>query len=238
MKRKEDLRRKRLKELRQKRMIIGFVVTIGILLLASAFVIPAIYRNLSASQNNVDPNIILPTPRDYPQVSGNAMGDPNAPVKVSIFSNFYCGHCKTFAQVAEANIVDTYIKTGKVFFTEYAYTWSDQAFLAAQASYCAREQGKFWEYRDMVFANVSNPKLGALDTLNLTKLAVPLQLDMDKFSQCLQTQKYANEVLNDIDLAKSLGLQGTPTFIVNGKVVYANELIDTIESELQPQDQP
>jgi protein-disulfide isomerase len=85
---------------------------------------------------------------------------------------------------------------------------------AAEASECADDQGKFWEYHDLLFANQS-----ALDVDSLKSYAAQLGLDTAKFNDCLDSGKQTAEVQKDAQDAKSYGATGTPAFFINGVLV-------------------
>jgi protein-disulfide isomerase len=84
----------------------------------------------------------------------------------------------------------------------------------AEATECADDQGKFWEYQDLVFANQ-----GALDVDSLKGYAAQLGLDAATFDDCLDTGKQNSEVMKDSQDAQTYGVTGTPAFFVNGILV-------------------
>ncbi len=90
---------------------------------------------------------------------------------------------------------------------------------AAEASECAKEQGKFWEYHDYLFSHQNGEGQGAFSDANLKAFAVTLQLDTTKFNTCLDTGATAKAVQQDEALARSIGANQTPTVLVNGKLV-------------------
>ncbi len=90
---------------------------------------------------------------------------------------------------------------------------------AAEASECAKEQGKFWQYHDYLFSHQNGEGKGAFSDDNLKAFAVALQLDATKFNTCLDTQATAKAVQQDEALARSVGANQTPTVLVNGKLV-------------------
>jgi protein-disulfide isomerase len=85
---------------------------------------------------------------------------------------------------------------------------------AAEATECADDQGKFWEYHDLVFANQT-----AIDVASLKGYAAQLDLDTDTFDECLDTGEQTAEVQKDTQDAQSYGLRGTPAFFINGRLV-------------------
>lgn len=102
---------------------------------------------------------------------------------------------------------------------------------AAEASHCAHEQGKYWEYHDLLFENQG--KTGFEDLMGF---AGGLGLDTDQFSECMASHKYKPKVDSDFREAFEIGVYGTPTFFINGQVVVGpktfNEFRQIIDSEL------
>ena len=182
----------------------------------------------------------LQTPSDasYPQ-NANTMGDPNAPVKIIEYADFQCPYCRAFSQQTEPQILETYVKTGKVFF-EYrsvgAFIGPESA-SAAEAAYCAGDQGKFWPYHDTLYANWTGENVGDFSTANLQKYAASLGLDQTTFDACLSGGKYVERVQQDVNNARSDGVRATPSFLVNGKMIKGAQPFSvfqqTIEAALQ-----
>lgn len=85
---------------------------------------------------------------------------------------------------------------------------------AAEAARCAGEQGKYWEYHDILFAN-----LRTLEITNLKKFAADLELDTARFDTCLDSDTYVAQVRKDIAEGQNAGVSGTPTFFINGRLI-------------------
>lgn len=98
-------------------------------------------------------------------------------------------------------------------------TGSQESRRAAEASECANQQGKFWQYHDYLFSHQNGEGQGAFSDANLKAFAVALQLDVTKFNTCLDTQATAKAVQQDEALARSIGANQTPTVLVNSKLV-------------------
>ena len=109
-----------------------------------------------------------------------------------------------------------YVKTGVVRFgyLHFAFLGPESGW-AAEASECADEQGKFWEYHDLLFARHSGENQGAFSKDNLKKFAADLKLNTGTFNACLDSGKYASVVQADAEFLQSLGVQSTPTFLIN-----------------------
>jgi protein-disulfide isomerase len=109
-----------------------------------------------------------------------------------------------------------YVKTGVVRFgyLHFAFLGPESGW-AAEASECADEQGKFWEYHDLLFARHGGENQGAFSKDNLKKFAADLKLNTGTFNTCLDSGKYASVVQADAEFLQSLGVQSTPTFLIN-----------------------
>jgi protein-disulfide isomerase len=112
------------------------------------------------------------------------------------------------------------VKTGAVRFgyLHLAFLGQESEW-AAEASECADEQGKFWEYHDKLFASQKGENQGAFAKEKLKLLAADLNLDMTKFSTCLESGKYASVVQTESQMVGGVGVKSTPTFLVNTEVV-------------------
>jgi protein-disulfide isomerase len=126
---------------------------------------------------------------------------------------------------------ESYIKKGQARFT-YRHLvvlgkLSEQASAAAE---CAREQGKFWEYHDKLFA--TDPGLG-FTYPNLKQYAMQLKLNPTKFGQCLDMGRYRSKVAAETAAAASLGTRATPTFFVNGRFMVGAQPFDVFQAVIE-----
>jgi protein-disulfide isomerase len=184
--------------------------------------------------------ILLVTPKSRPLTDGNSMGDPNAPLKIVEYSDFQCSHCKVFADTIEQALIDNYIATGKVYFvyrsmgnfTSQAIGEGTESRDAAEAAYCASDQGKFWEYKDILFANTLGEEKGYFARPRLEKMAQAIGLDLDEFKTCLDSQKHRPTVEQDFQDGTSAGLPGVPAFLINGKVLLGAQPYETFKQEI------
>jgi len=141
-----------------------------------------------------------------------AMGDEKAPVTIVEFGDYQCPYCGRHANQVLPEIVAKYVNTGKVryFFKDTPVeAIHPAAFKAAEAALCAGEQGKYWEMHDLLFKNQQ-----ALAVNELVGYARALNLDMPKFQQCFDSDKYAAQIRKSLEEAVKAGARGTPTFIV------------------------
>ena len=165
------------------------------------------------------------------EVNGPSVGDPEALVKVEQFSNFTCSHCQTFALESEADFLKDYVDSGKVYLTYFNYQFQeDDSSKAAEATYCAGEQNKFWDYKKLVYQNVSFA--GAFAEDSLRNYASKVNLNMNDFESCLQSDRQLTVIDEGRQYAQMKGINATPTFLVNGELVYQNELRDAVNAAL------
>jgi len=146
-------------------------------------------------------------------------GNPNAPVTIVEFSDFQCPFCSRFFKQTLPQLEENYINTGKVKLVYKDLPLDNlhpNARPAHIASECADEQGKFWEYHDVLFTKQSEwQRLPSADlSSTLTVYASDLGLQTTSFESCLQSQDIADEVNKDTLEAASYGATGTPTFFI------------------------
>ncbi|MCS6937158.1 MAG: DsbA family protein [Candidatus Bipolaricaulota bacterium] len=159
-------------------------------------------------------------------------GAPDAPVTIVEFADFKCGFCVRHFTRTLPLIVTEYINTGKV-----RYIYRNFAFLgvesrwAAEASECAHEQGRFWEYHDKLFETVAAGSQLLRSTLK--ELAAGLGLDTAKFNACLDQSKYKAEVDEDIAAGREAGVTGTPSFVINGQLMVGAHPIETFRQKIE-----
>lgn len=149
--------------------------------------------------------------------AGPTKGSVDAPVVMVEFSDFLCGYCRIFAQETLPKIEERYIREGKVRFVyRHMTVRGDVSFLAAQAASCAEDQGKFWEFHDVLFGKKSP---FVFTSARLKQYAARLRLDAKSFSACLDSGKHAERVETETVLGHALGATGTPAFLLNGQLV-------------------
>jgi protein-disulfide isomerase len=144
------------------------------------------------------------------------IGNPTAPVTIIEFGDFQCEFCARFAKQNPLTINASYIQTGKASMVfKHFVTHGDDSITAAIASQCANEQGKFWNFYKMVYENQGPENSGWANIENMKKFASQIPgLDKQKFNSCIDSQKYKTLVNDDMTLGVSLGMQGTPSFII------------------------
>lgn len=148
------------------------------------------------------------------------LGSAEAKVEVVEFGDYQCPFCRRFFMEVEPLVREQYIGPGKV-----KMAWRDFAFLgpesfwAAEAARCTNDQGKFWQYHDLLFNRQGGENQGVFGKDNLKKWAEELGLNMEEFNTCLDSGKHTEAVKNDTEAGRAVGVGGTPHTFVNGVAV-------------------
>jgi len=146
------------------------------------------------------------------------VGEEEAPVTIAVFGDYYCNHCAAFSLQERPRIDAELVQTGKARLAFYDFVLDVRpiagTFLAARAARCAGDQGHFWEYHDRLYRNqitwgLERDKLGTF-----LQYGEDLGLDSGAFRECVNSDKYAPEVSANRELAKALGVGGTPAVMV------------------------
>jgi len=166
---------------------------------------------------------------------GPAKGAEGAPISIIEFSDFQCSYCRKFWKETLPRLEAEYVKPGKIRFVyRHLAILGEQSVSAGQAAECAREQGKFLEYHDRLFAS-QGPF--AFTMGNLKHYAKELGLDTATFNYCLDSGKYSQKVDAETGVGKMLGLRGTPSFFINGRPLIGAQPYEAfqllIEDELE-----
>lgn len=161
-------------------------------------------------------------------------GDASAPVTMIEFGDFQCPFCGRYASATHPQITDQYISTGKVRFGffNFAFLGSESTW-AAEAAECASDQDKYWEYHEKLYGSQAGENQGAFNKDNLKKLAEDLGLNSQTFNDCLDSGKYTALIQSDTSLSSSLGVQSTPTFLINGQSVVGAQPFEVFQQTIE-----
>lgn len=142
---------------------------------------------------------------------GYALGDPDAPLTLVEFTDLQCQFCNRFFTTAYRQIKAEYVDTGKVRFVtrDFPLDLHPYAMQAARASRCAGEQNKFWEMRQALLAGYNR-----LSPAFVTATAQSLALDMKAFDACAASTRFDAAIQKDMDDARSVNIEGTPSFVL------------------------
>ena len=143
------------------------------------------------------------------------LGSADAQITIVEFGDYQCEACYHWFHNTRDTLIDNYIETGKakLIFVDLPFIGQDSR-IAAQASYCAEDQGKYWEYHEILYIFQEGENSGWADRDRLNSFAFSLDMNMDEFNDCMDYSKYAKRVQANYDQAVKNGVQGTPTFII------------------------
>ena len=161
-----------------------------------------------------------------------ALGPADAPVTIVEFADFECPHCAAMFSTLE-NVKKNYGEKVRIVFRQYPLAHiHPNARKAAEASLCAHEQERFWEYHDSMFVKQRDLIIDALK-----RRAAQLGLETAAFNQCLDSGKHAATIESDMDDGDEAGVFSTPTIFINGRMLEGNHPFATIariiDAELQ-----
>ena len=143
------------------------------------------------------------------------IGNLNADITIVEFGDYQCTFCYKFHQETLNDIQINFIDSGKVnyVYRDFPLNGYDSV-LAAEATYCANEQGDYWGYHNTLFDNWAGEKTGWINMGSLTEFAAKLGLNIAEFENCLNSHKYYQKVIDNENYAKRIGINATPYFLI------------------------
>lgn len=239
MNQRERIEQRR-KERQRKKRLTYILIGAGVALIVAAFLIIPSLNKTDVETGDLN----IPEFEEQPMADGAAVGNPDAPVVIENYSDFACPHCKDFAETTEEQIISQYVENGDVYlvFNSVGNLLSSPASVqAAEAAYCAGDQNQFWPFQDLIFANQASLFTDTTADISptLNRFAQILELDMETYEECYQGDKYKDRVQQDMQDARQAGISGTPSFLVNGRLLKGNVPMSNfqqiIEEELASQ---
>jgi protein-disulfide isomerase len=159
-----------------------------------------------------------------------SQGDADVPVVMIEYGDFRCTFCGKFAREVEPQLEQKYVESGTL-----RMEWRDFPYLgresvdAALAARAAQEQGRFWEYHDLLYENQS----GGFSEEKLVELAREAGLDVERFEGDLASDRFERAVAEDFQKGQEMGISGTPTFVINGRVVAGLQPVEVYEEAIE-----
>ena len=164
---------------------------------------------------------VFPTPTV--QERDVIIGDPNAPISIIEYADFQCPFCGTFFEETAPQLRSAYVETGRAKMTyRHLAFLGPESVAAAEASECAKDQGKFWSFHDEVYKEEIADGVEHNGNLNkelFVKIATNLELDVPTFSSCVDTRTHQAAVAAQVEEAATFGVNSTPTVFVNDQKV-------------------
>ena len=143
------------------------------------------------------------------------LGSESAPITIIEFGDYQCEVCYHWFHNTRSTLIDNYIETGKakLVFVDMPFIGRDSK-IAAQASYCADDQGKYWEYHEILYTFQEVENSGWADRDRLNSFAFSLDMNIDEFNECMDSSKYVQRVKANYNEAVKNDAKSTPTFII------------------------
>jgi protein-disulfide isomerase len=166
--------------------------------------------------------------------SSHVRGLDTAPVTIEEWADFQCPACGTFARTTEPQLVATYVAQGKVkiVYRHFAFLGAESQW-AAEASECADEQGKFWEFHDRLFASQAGENRGTFSKDNLKRIGEALGLG-PSFVACVDSGRYAQRVRDETKVGEGKGVRATPTLFVQDRKIEGAASFEQLKAIIDP----
>ena len=170
------------------------------------------------------------------------LGNPSSPISILEWGDYQCTFCYRFHTSSFDVILDEYINSGRAnfVFKDFPLNGPDSVF-AAEAAYCAGDQGKYWQYHDELYTNWGGERTGWITVDSLNKFATTVDLEIKEFNSCINDHKYRQNVLELEKFGKEIGIDATPSFLIfnNEKIikVRGNQPVDTFRKAIEELEQ-
>jgi protein-disulfide isomerase len=213
-----------LRKIRQHRLVLGIVI--GLIIVGALIVLPRPNSRPATTPTNA----VEAVPTDpAPMEAAPALGPATAPVTIVEYADFGCPACWEWYQLGILNQLRA--KYGD----QIRFVWRDFPVItllspkAAEAGQCAHEQGKFWEFHDLVYQ-----RDGAIAADDLKAYAAEIGLNLDQFNECVTSRRYRDRVNAEQHEGFERGLKGAPAFFVNGQPVIGPQSLSTFVDLIDP----
>jgi protein-disulfide isomerase len=228
-KHKTDKRR-----INRKALIVG--VALAVIMVGGA--VAAVLMNSPSTALNKDNNneviqrIVAPISENVPVLAADG-GSSN--ITMVEFGDYQCQYCARFHNETKNQIISNFVDTGQIRFVFKDFVINDlpsdrASTLAAEASYCAADQGKYWQYHDELYDNSRGENTGWVTENSLKQFATRIGIqNLTEFSGCLENHTHRDLVEANTQLASGIGLRSTPSF-----VIISNETVPIAIEGAQP----
>lgn len=169
--------------------------------------------------------------RNYMMSNAPYIGPEDAPVVIVEFSDFRCGFCGRHFDQTLTPLLENFDGYIRYVYRDFPVVGGENAVRAALGAECANDQGQFWQYHNLLFSNQAITGGSDMDELSniLVRFAEELELDMEQFNACYESQQHYNNIIRDSNDAQSVGARGTPAFVINGKFLSGAQPYEIFE---------
>ncbi len=219
MTRREQIRNKRARQDRQQNFTIIGILIVAALVIVGILMWPSIRDAVTPPSPVIEPAAVTYSPE---LVDGKNYGPADAKVVVREYADFQCPYCGLVAASVSSVVKEEFITPGQSVRFEFRHfivvdpiSSNGESRSAAEASECAADQGKFWQFHDYTFANQDGENRGGFRDTRLRQFAEKAGLDLAQYDTCRSSGATASRVRDDENAARQLSLTGTPTMFVN-----------------------
>ncbi len=164
----------------------------------------------------------------------HSVGNPNAPVVITEWSDFQCPACRLYALTREPIIEQQYLASGQVRFVYHNFPFlGPESLLAAEAAECAGDQGRYLDYRNMLWQRQQGENQGAFSADKLKGFAADLGLDQSTFNACLDNGVHRAELIAEQKEGVAQGVSATPTIFINGLKIQGVPSVEAMKSVIE-----
>jgi protein-disulfide isomerase len=224
-KRRSVKRRSKRQPARKRSGLSTYALVAGVVIVALVAVALIVMLDQSAGSSQAEADT-APLEKSY--------GAEDAPVVVVEYADFQCPYCQQFAMGTGQQLKEDYADQGQVrfVFRHFAFI-GDESIWAAEASECANEQARFWDYHDKLFEEQAGENQGAFSRDNLKRFAAELGLDSAQFSECLDSGRYESQVRDEFREARQRSINSTPSILVNGQLIQNGSNYQVLQAAVE-----
>jgi len=196
----------------------GFYMVLGVVAVAGLAVLG--YQLSRSSSAGIPANVAI-LPSDTAGFRGYVLGSDSAPVEIVEYADYQCPWCAQFALVTFPDVEERLIKTGRLRWRYVDHPLDGihrHARTSAHAAACAEEQGKFWPVHKLIYQGQDDWANGNAAKV-IRGYAEAAQLDLSRYDQCMESARYAGRIEASLREGIALGVNGTPTFLIAGRLV-------------------
>lgn len=163
-----------------------------------------------------------------------SLGTASAPVAIHEFADFQCPSCGAFTRRISPELRTRYVDTGIARIVWHDFAWiGRESRDAANAARCAGDQGAFWAYHDLLYANQAGENVGAFSRERLKAFGLELQLDAALFDPCVDGDVHLAAVEADLSDVRRRGLTGTPSFLIGDQRIVGAQSVETFAAAIE-----
>lgn len=218
-------------------IVAGILISLAILFTGGAFDRSGKAQVVNNDNAPTAEQLDVPQGGDISIEDEPTLGDPNAKITMVEFTDYQCPFCSKYSTATFLQIKKEYIDTGKVFyaFKDFPLGFHPHAAVASEVANCAGDQDKYLEMHDKIFIGQGDWSGEESVRDIFIGYAKKIGLDTKEFISCLDSGKYVEEIKEDIQQSVSVGVRGTPSFLINGNLFVGAQPFDSFKQAIDSQ---